>query len=233
MSTETVAYLIYPRFTLEGGLPLSPGVCYEFLVSGQDTIEGNLLKPWALESGKHYSMVVSDAYGLKRYHTEDLFECAGFKKHTPILRFLGRVGLNYSFTGEKITDQQLLHVYENVRQTAKMANGVFTCFPKRNEGGIPGYVFVCITQDSTSSAMVAEMFDRALMEVNEEYASKRKSERLTKPEIVFANYETIMARLVSSDRRYADANPSQFKPLPLYRVFWDTLTDGKGADANG
>jgi len=234
MSTETVAYLIYPRFTLEGGLPLSLGVCYEFLPSGQDVIEGNLLKPWQLESSKQYSMVVSDNFGLKRYHTEDLFECAGFKQDTPILRFLGRVGLNYSFTGEKITDQQLLHVYENVRQLAKMPDGVFTCFPKRNDGSIPGYVFVWITQDSASASISADMFDRALMDVNEEYASKRKSERLTKPEIVISNYEKIMAKLISSDRRYADANPSQFKPLPLYRVFWDTLTtDGKGGGANG
>ncbi len=229
MSTETVAYLVYPRITLQGGLPIYPGVCYEFLPVGQPMTEANLLKPWQLEQRRCYSMVVSDAYGLKRYHTEDAFECLGFKRHTPILRFLNRVGLNYSFTGEKITDQQLLEVYDTVRQTAEVPRVAFTCFPKLNRGGVPGYVFVCLAANTTPrSHLSAESFDQALMQVNEEYAGKRKSGRLAKPELVIHSYELLVTKLMRSDPRYAGASPAQFKPLPLYPVFWENLANLQG-----
>ena len=82
--------------------------------------------------------------------------------------------------------------------------------------------------------VAAELFDQALMDVNEEYASKRKTGRLAHPEIVSVNYEHLMTKLTASDHRYVGANPAQFKPLPLYKIFWDTLQINlKGGDANG
>ena len=221
MSTETVAYLIYPEISVDGGLPIYPGICYEFIQAGYDPTAYNLLKPWQLQSGQQVMMVVSDAYGLKRYQTNDLFECVGFDRQTPLLKFHGRSGLSYSFTGEKITDQQLLEVYKIIRQKIKMPGATFTCFPRLNKGGVPGYVFV--TNTELEPWITAEVFDEVLMKINEEYASKRHSDRLAKPEVVVHGHEQLVSKLTRSDSRYAGASAAQFKPLPLYQVFWESL----------
>ena len=225
MSTETVAYLVYPDVSIDGGLPVYPGVCYEFILAGHDAAARNLLKPWELQTGQQYMMVVSDTYRLKRYQTNDLFECVGFRRQTPLLRFQGRAGLGYSFTGEKITDRQLLEVYERIRWKAEIAGAAFTCFPRLNKGSVPGYVFVRVinTQSVQADSITAEVLDNALMEINEEYASKRKSGRLAKPEVVTHSYEQFVSKLRHSDPRYTGTNPAQFKPLPLYQVFWESL----------
>ena len=140
---------------------------------------------------------------------------------SPLLQFGGRAGLSYSFTGEKITDQQLLEVYETFRRPGLS----FTCFPKVNKGGVPGYVFVCLTEDHAARQhdLSADAFDRALMRINEEYASKRKSGRLAPPEVVTCSYEQLVGKVMRSDPRYAGASPAQFKLLPLYQVFWEQL----------
>ena len=227
MSTETVAYMIYPGVSADGGLPMYPGVCYEFIQAGHDATAQHLLKPWELRARQRYMMVVSDAYGLSRYQTHDLFECVGFKRRTPLLQFQGRAGLSYSFTGEKITDQQLLDIYETIRRKADMPGAAFTCFPKLNKGSVPGYVFVHVTnaQPMRTGLMTAELFDQILMEANEEYASKRQSGRLAKPEMATRRYEQLASRLMRADAHEAGTSPAQFKPLPLYQVFWESLAD--------
>ena len=225
MSTETVAYLIYPRISTDAGLPIYPGVCYEFMEADDASSPRHLLRPWELQVGQQYLMVVSDAYGLRRYQTNDVFECVGVRCQTPLLRFLRRAGLSYSFTGEKITDQQLLEVYETVQKTAKLPGAVFVCFPRLNKGKVPGYVFVRVVDAETvpPDAVLSQRFDEALMRVNEEYASKRKSGRLAQPEMVSCRYEELVAKLMRSDARYRTTSPAQFKLLPLYQTAWETL----------
>jgi hypothetical protein len=228
LSTETVAYQIYPRLTTEGGLPLYPGVCYEFLPAGEEGRPARVLRPWELAAGEHYLMLVSDAYGLRRYRTEDLFDCLGSYGSAPILRFVGRAGLNYSFTGEKITDQQLLAAYGIVRDRFRLEGVHFACFPKRNPGGIPGYLFACSPQGERQlpAELRPECFDEALMEVNREYAGKRESGRLTMPEVVALPYEELAARLLAPDPDGGCSSVAQFKLLPLYRVCWEDISGG-------
>ena len=225
MSTETVAYLVYPRLPSSGGLPIYPDVCYEF-IDVDDILEAqNIIKPWRLEAGNQYVMVVSDQYGLKRYYTEDIFECLGFQQQTPILRFLRRIGLTYSFTGEKITDWQLLAVYELLRDNLEKDNALFTCFPKLNRGSVPGYVLVYLPEHDAvvTSGQLAERFDQLLMNMNVEYATKRNSGRLSPPELAMDKYEDLVRRITQSSPRYQGASQAQFKFLPLYRILWEDL----------
>lgn len=229
MSTETVAYEIYPRINIKGGLPIYSGVRYEFLKEDSLISSKSLSAPWNLEAGKFYQMVVSDAYCLKRYLTGDLFECLGFYSSVPILRFVGREGLNYSFTGEKITAQQLLEVYDKAVRNGLKKEAVLTCFPKLNKDSVPSYVFVCCLENETQAtvSLSAEIIDRLLMEINSEYASKRKSGRLAEPELVVDTYESIMGKLIKADPRYKNSSSAQFKPLPLYKIYWEDLQKGK------
>jgi hypothetical protein len=212
-----------------------PGNCYEFISPEQEVNAANVLKPWELETGKEYVMLVSDEFGLRRYNTEDLFQCRGMVGHTPVVLFVGRVGLRYSFTGEKITAEQLLDVYEAVRRKTARAGALITCFPKLNAGGLPGYVFVYCAMDGEElpEGLDADELDERLKEINIEYATKRSSGRLAPPELVRESYGRLVDSIRESNPRYRGSNPAQFKLLPLYKVMWEDLHLGEGEAAAG
>jgi hypothetical protein len=231
LSTETVAYEIYPRLSLDGGLPIYPGVCYEFLDPNGPAAAAHLCKPWDIDVGRLYEMVVSDAFGLTRYRTGDVFVVLGVQGRVPLLRFMGRAGLSYSFTGEKITAEQLLAVYERVHREHDARGVAFTCLPSAPQaprGAIPGYVFVaCFEADGALPVSVsAEALDRMLSEMNHEYAAKRASGRLATPRLVVDRYDRLRAAIIRSDGRFSASNPEQFKLLPLYQMLWEALDSG-------
>jgi hypothetical protein len=225
LSTETVAYEIYPRVSTVAGLPIYPGVCYEFLAIDGQPSASELRKPWDLDADQSYEMVVSDAYGLLRYRTGDVFACHGFEGRAPLLRFAGRAGLTYSFTGEKLTAEQLQLVYERIGKERGVDGAVFTCFPTLNAGGVPGYVFVgCPTVgDRLPDILSPAAFDDALSEINQEYAAKRHSGRLAPPTLVAVGYDRLSGAIMGSDGRFTGSNLQQFKLLPLYQTNWETV----------
>jgi len=234
LSTETVAYEIYPRVSTEAGMPVYPGVCYEFLpTEGGDagTADGAasaLRKPWELDAGGSYEMVVSDAYGLVRYRTGDIFTCRGCEGPAPLLHFTGRAGLTHSFTGEKLTAEQLQLVYAQIGTAHHVDGAVFTCFPTLRDGGIPGYVFVGSPAegDRLPDALSPAAFDRALSDINPEYAVKRQSGRLAPPTLVAWRYDRLARAIMAADGRFDGSNPQQFKLLPLYQMPWERIAPG-------
>ena len=121
MSTEVVETLPFYRGRSPVFLPIAKGVRYEFLPVGSSDIAENLLESWQLSEGEEYTLVVSDAYGLIRYQTEDVFLCAETSAvgELPDLRFQRRRGLRWSFTGEKLTGEQVA--------TAVWAGAEFPC----------------------------------------------------------------------------------------------------------
>ena len=70
MSTETLQTQTYVKGGRIHFLPYAPGVLYEFLPDGAPDDPSLLLGANALAVGETYCMVVSDAYGLRRYQTE-------------------------------------------------------------------------------------------------------------------------------------------------------------------
>lgn len=78
--------------------------------------DSRVIKPTGLEPGKLYEMIVSDSYGLCRYHTGDLFLCRRKINSLPDLVFQRRRGLQYSFTGEKLTAEQVTLVFDRLRE---------------------------------------------------------------------------------------------------------------------
>ncbi|MCH7493291.1 GH3 auxin-responsive promoter family protein [bacterium] len=227
LSTETVETEVYPGRSEEGGLPVHPGVRYEFAHEREELAASDLIDPWDLAEGERYLMVVSDAYGLCRYETRDIFSCHGFVGPAPVLRFVGRAGIGYSFTGEKITAEQVLQAFEALRSRPGLGELALTCFPLLNPGGLPGYVIVaCQARDDTPPPdWLGKAFDRQLAEQNEEYAAKRTTGRLAKPRVVAMAYGDLVALL---ERRWdaPGGTPAQFKLLPLYPTPWERIADG-------
>jgi hypothetical protein len=96
-------------------LPTARKVLYESLPEEAEAEPPNLVEPQALQPGALYEMVVSDASGLKRYRMGDLFACHRLVGGLPDLRFMRRSGLSYSFTGEKLTEQQVIAAIDRLR----------------------------------------------------------------------------------------------------------------------
>jgi hypothetical protein len=107
MSTETVEPLPYSQGEELHVLPIAEGVLYELLPEGAPDDPEALLSPAELEPGEAYSMGVSDPCGLLGYQTEDALRCVATIEGLPDLRFERRRGLAFSFTGEKLTGEQL------------------------------------------------------------------------------------------------------------------------------
>lgn len=204
MSTETIETLPYFRDREAAFLPLAPGVIYEFIDEAD-----NLLDAQQLEPGKLYTMVVSDAYGLRRYQTDDLFLCKGKIHGLPDLSFVRRRTLEYSFTGEKLTGEQLSIVFDQLRATypTLLADKFLTCVPSQP----PHYKVLLVgDQDSdieNSHDFLAERCDELLCEINCEYRSKRASGRLGPVEVVSTKFKDFVALNGNWE--------TQFKFLPL------------------
>lgn len=203
MSTETIETLPYFRGEDIAFFPMGAGVVYEFI---EEADENHLLEASQLEPGRLYAMVVSDAYGLRRYQTGDLFLCRRKIKGLPDLAFVRRRGLEYSFTGEKLTADQLSTVFEQLRTLypALVANSFLTCVPSQPAHALPHYKVFLIgeQQRSCSNDQLAARCDELLSQINCEYKSKRASGRLGSVTVVNTTINEF---------------PSQFKFLPLYR----------------
>ena len=125
----------------------------------------------------------------------------------PDLRFLRRRELSYSFTGEKVTAEQMTIVFERLRAAcSRLRPGDFlTCVPSAEPQ--PHYQVVVAAQDDVrdiADAEIARQCDRLLGEINREYRDKRASGRLGEMRVV----QTSLPRLTAGAE-------NQFKFLPM------------------
>jgi hypothetical protein len=222
MSTETPETTPCYRGDAVAFLPLARGVLFEFLPDGETDDAARLVPPHALEPGRRYTMVVSDAYGLRRYQTDDQFECVGHVAGLPDLRFLRRRSLSYSFTGEKLTGEQVSIALDRLRaELPALGEETFlTCMPSSSQdaGLLPHYWLVRIESagvDAGESMDAAALHcDTMLAELNHEYRVKRASGRLGPMRGESVSLEEFLARIGGGRPR--PGWEAQFKFLPLY-----------------
>ncbi|MDP6957985.1 MAG: GH3 auxin-responsive promoter family protein, partial [Planctomycetota bacterium] len=234
MSTESVETLnVFDGENIHF-VPIAPRVLYEFLPEGKEDLPENLLSSWDLEPGHTYAMVLSDPYGLQRYQTEDLFLCKGTWKGLPDLHFMRRRGLAFSFTGEKLTGEQIMEAYGTLRaEFPALADIHLTCIPSRPEKEkVPLYRLVVAHPGNQLSGEldpegIGDRFDQCLGEINEEFAAKRESDRLGKTRVEIRPYDVLATHLDAKTSDKVDiqqrAWDSQFKLLPLYKKLWEDL----------
>jgi len=238
MSTEVVQTLTF--FDVTGKihfLPVAQDVFYEFLAENAPEEPEHLITADTLQPGLVYAMVVSDCYGLIRYHTRDLFECCGLFRGLPDLRFVRRAGLSYSFTGEKLTGEQIIQTFTKLREQQAClddANIQLCCFPSRGTiNELPCYQLVLVLapgsgcQHSILEAEIGLTFERILSELNQEFSVKRTTGRLGETQVMVVTYEWIVARLDSRTRTEQDVLQrtweSQFKLSAFYTVLWEDI----------
>lgn len=218
MSTETIETLPWFRGDDVAFLPIAAGVVYEF--TGEKALDHaeNLLNANQLEPGRLYAMVASDAYGLRRYQTEDLFLCRRKIAGLPDLAFVRRRSLEYSFTGEKLTAEQLDTVFDQLRAMypSLLTDRFLTCVPTQSSETLPYYHLLIVGNNRRTSershALIAARCDQLLRQINCEYRSKRSSGRLGPIECTEADIRDFAEQFAGNS-----AWETQFKFLPLIR----------------
>jgi len=136
--------------------------------------DGSVQPLWRLDMGAEYRLVVSGRHGLLRYDLGDRLRVVGRYHATPVLSFLRRSGSVLSATGEKLTETQLLLAMERVFEHLGLPRAPFTLRLVMAE--TPWYELA--TEHQGDADLLGREVERALLEVNVEYASKRSTGRL-------------------------------------------------------
>ena len=85
---------------------------FEFLPAGARPSEGTVLAH-QLETGKHYSVVITTGGGLYRYRTHDLIEVVSHVRSCPLIRFTGKESHVSDHFGEKLNDRHVQQVLDS------------------------------------------------------------------------------------------------------------------------
>ncbi len=145
--------------------------------------DDELLLPHQLEQGKQYFIYVTTLAGLYRYEMNDLMEVTGFYGQTPILRFLHKGKGMVSFTGEKLSESQVIAAVDRGLADRRGAYEFIAAVGEVPDER-PRYVFLIEFDERPSDDDACRMLgaiEEALCELNVEYAAKRKSLRIDAP----------------------------------------------------
>ena len=201
-----------------GPLAIATNV-YEFFPADVDRKPQptDLLTVDQLEAGMRYLIYVTTAGGLFRYAMHDIMEVTGFYRRTPSVRFVQKEKGILNFTGEKLTETQVLRAVDETldpRRTDRSFIAAVGRPPAVDHD--PSYLFL-VEYDTPPSdaeaARTARALDVALCRHNIEYAGKRKSGRLAPA--VLRVLEPGQFDAYQRERLQAGAHDGQLKILRL------------------
>ena len=158
---------------------------YEF-VAEEEVADGasRTLLSHELVDGRRYYVIVTGANGLYRYDMNDVVEVRGFHGGTPKVAFIrkGRDMLN--ITGEKLHLNHVVHAVRAAEHATGLGVWQFRLIPDVEAARYDLLVELPRPAESGRAlARFAAAFDRALIDVNVEYRSKRASARLAAPRL--------------------------------------------------
>lgn len=194
---------------LEDGTPAgvldTQAAFFEFIPSADwERPNAQTLTATELESGRDYTVVLTNSAGLVRYRLDDVVRVRGWVERAPLLEFLHRAGRVASVAGEKLTENQVVEAVRMAGARLKVPEFDFVLAPHWQDP--PFYRMNCSLSATTE---LAEAVDRALSEQNEEYRSRRKSLRLgslqvrsVDPAVISGMDQALMAARGSSAEQY-------------------------------
>lgn len=183
--TEGVVTLPIDDHMVTGPLAINQGF-YEFLPASVDLdkvledgkpIDALLFNE--LEEGSEYHLIMTQGNGMLRHSVGDIYKVTDFYNGVPRIEFSQRQGTYYSFTGEKLTEPQILSMIEKTSQDFNLNHGLFICCPVWDKQ--PYYRILLETEPVIEPNLLSNIqvnMDIFLRKINEEYDSKRKSDRL-------------------------------------------------------
>lgn len=154
---------------------------FEFVPEGEaDSAKPTFLGAHELEDGKAYFIHPTTQSGLYRYQISDLVRVRGFLGNTPLVEFLGKGHRFANLTGEKLSEHQVTQAVEVAMKRTGVAFGTYSLAPIWHDVR-PHYAIFVESADAADSAALGRFlaeYDRALGELNIEYAAKREGNRL-------------------------------------------------------
>jgi hypothetical protein len=157
---------------------------YEFFPAdkGRKPRRNELLTIDQVEPGKRYFVYVTTLGGLYRYDMNDIVEVVGFHEKTPVIRFIQKGKGVVSFTGEKLSEAQVLAAVNEAFEPAQNNYEFISAVGETN--GTARYAFLAEFSKAPPPAtlkQIVQKLDASICQQNPEYASKRKSLRLGPP----------------------------------------------------
>jgi hypothetical protein len=147
---------------------------FEFIPLEQsDRPAPDTLAPGQLEVGRDYVVVLTNTAGLLRYRLDDVVRVRGWLAHAPLVEFLHRAGRVASVAGEKLTENQAVDAVKAACRRLGIPEFDFLLVPRWADPP-----FYRLYRAGGPAAELPAAVDEALGEQNEEYASRRKSNRI-------------------------------------------------------
>lgn len=110
--SATEGWITVPLFNEKPGGPLHPGaLVVEFFPAGEEPGK-NILKPWQLEAGKNYEVLLTTKMGFVRFRLYDIVRCTGFFARSPILEFVEKAGNTVSLGHTRISETHVLNALQ-------------------------------------------------------------------------------------------------------------------------
>jgi hypothetical protein len=153
---------------------------YEFIPEAEiESDQPTILEAHELEVDKNYFILLTTSAGMYRYDIHDVVKCVGFEGQSPVLQFLNKGSHFSSFTGEKLSEYQVVAAVKDGYADLGLPLEDFTIAPVM-DGERPGYVLLLepSQNDRNEHRLAAKIEDR-LKDLNCEYADKLRSGRLT------------------------------------------------------
>jgi hypothetical protein len=177
-----------------GSVPLSDHGAGGVAAIGTDVLEfypADLERPLAgsslltvdqLDVGGVYKVVVTTASGLYRYDMNDVIDVVGHFEQTPTIRFVQKADGIVSFTGEKLTESQVVGAVEDAFGPDLDPSAFIAAIAELREDSprLAFLVEVDPLSDAAGDAVIARL-DAALGRRNIEYSAKRGSGRYSPP----------------------------------------------------
>jgi hypothetical protein len=136
-----------------------------------------VLEAHELIPGRNYYVLLTTSSGFYRYDIHDLVRCVGMEGHAPVLEFLNKGSHFSSITGEKLSEIQVSMSVQRGLLACGLDVELFTLCPQW--GDPPGYVLLTETPiPDHLRRKLAGIIDRALGEMNCEYANRLETGRL-------------------------------------------------------
>jgi hypothetical protein len=156
-----------------GVLDVTSGI-FEFIpLENADADQPDTLTAREVEDGRDYVVVLTNTTGLMRYRLDDVVRVHGRMEGAPLIEFLHRAGRVASVAGEKLTENQAVAAVQAACARLSIPGFDFLLAPCWADP--PFYRLNCTARLEPG---FAASLDEALGQQNEEYASRRKSNRL-------------------------------------------------------
>lgn len=186
---------------------------FEFIpVEEHGTPQPTVLEGHELEIGRDYFVLLTTSGGLYRYDIHDAVRCVGFQGQAPLLEFLNK-GKNFSnLTGEKLSEYQVIRAVERSFAELNLPIDYFLVAPVMEE--FPRYLLLVEQNAHRGRAdELAAAFQRALSQLNEEYAEKSASGRLLPAQVREVPSDTW--RRLRAEKMGARGNLEEYKHVCL------------------